>query len=613
MLLELGALYEKSYHVIHLLPISLKHLGIGKHLNLGNTMKLWLKAVLAVLALNLVFVTNSRAGNFSYTGSLITGRYCHTATLLQNGLVLVTGGFGRQSGAPLATAELYNPATKTWSTTGSMNSARVFHSAILLPNGKVLVTGGFDANINCVASAELYDPATGLWSLVQSMNVARHGHTSTLIGTNVLVVGGSSGPGSLPAAAAISSAELYNITTGVWTTTGSMHDARGFHRTTTLSDGTVLVEGGADGLNQLSTAELYSPSSGTWSLTGSMHNARESHTATLLPNGQVLVAGADNSSEGQSAELYNPSSHTWTVTGSLNVGRFAPVAALLPGGLVLVAGGYVDDEDDGPWDNDFDGSALASAEYYDPNTASWVLTGSMHIERDAFHTMTALPDCTVLVAGGRGDDTAEIYEPPSPPLLWGGTYANHTFTFYFSGEPGTTWDIYSSYNTIYDGQYVGTVQLDNIGGGTFSQPDVTDIRIYKAKQGCVSSQQYGFVQGRIAQGQNVELTNPLIGWNTAETLNSVLPASALTYETLNDGAQLSANDWQNYNVFMDVAEDPYDHNLDFWTGTTWIVTYTPLDNGPAYSGDDINFGPGHTIWFYNYTDDALIATFVGYP
>jgi Galactose oxidase, central domain len=69
-----------------------------------------------------------------------------------------------------------------------------------------------------------------------------------------------------------------------WVTTGSMGTARAFHTATLLESGEVLVAGGY--LNgALSSAELYDPSSGTWTPTGSMRTARDSHTATLLPSG----------------------------------------------------------------------------------------------------------------------------------------------------------------------------------------------------------------------------------------------------------------------------------------------------------------------------------------
>src|SRR5687767_121157 len=71
------------------------------------------------------------------TTSLNAARYDHTATLLANGKVLVTGGGVGSHGAE--SAELYNPATETWSITGKLNPARSGYTATLLPNGKILV------------------------------------------------------------------------------------------------------------------------------------------------------------------------------------------------------------------------------------------------------------------------------------------------------------------------------------------------------------------------------------------------------------------------------------------------------------------------------------------
>ena len=73
--------------------------------------------------------------------NLTSQRAGHTATLLSSGQVLITGGVD-QGGNPLASAELYDPSTKTSAATGSMSSAREHHTATLLLDGTVLITGG---------------------------------------------------------------------------------------------------------------------------------------------------------------------------------------------------------------------------------------------------------------------------------------------------------------------------------------------------------------------------------------------------------------------------------------------------------------------------------------
>ena len=107
--------------------------------------------------------------------------------------------------------------------------------------------------------------------------------------------------------------------------------ARSSHTATLLPNGKVLIAGGFGSSGYLSSAELYDPASGMWSSTGGLSTARYEHTATLLPNGKVLVAGGENGSGSlSSAELYDPASGMWSSTGSLSSARRDHTATLLP-------------------------------------------------------------------------------------------------------------------------------------------------------------------------------------------------------------------------------------------------------------------------------------------
>ncbi|MBZ5694138.1 MAG: hypothetical protein LAN36_02125 [Acidobacteriia bacterium] len=275
----------------------------------------------------------------------------HTAILLNNGMVLIAGGYS--GSAYLSTAELYNPATGTFTATGRMRSARSLHIATLLNSGKVLLTGGYTGGIALASSAELYDPSTGTFTATPNMHNQRANHTATLLGDGtVLIAGGQAG---FLGSSVISQAELYNPSTNTFITVGNMTAARAFHSATLLQGGKVLIAGGRNSgsTSQYSSAELYDPLAHSFSATGSMNAARELQRAISM-NGIVLLAGGWNgSSYLSSAELYDAASGTFTLTGSMSVTRRWHTATLLNDGSVLVAGG-----------ENTSSSALSSAEVF---------------------------------------------------------------------------------------------------------------------------------------------------------------------------------------------------------------------------------------------------------
>ena len=280
-------------------------------------------AALAVLALAVglpaapALAASSASGTWTVTGSMHAARQGQTATLLSDGKVLVAGGLGNATTfSPLSSVELYNPATGQWTTTGSMTTGRWLQSATLLNNGTVLVAGGDNASGSPVTSAELYNPATGTWARTGSMSTAREGQDATLLpGGDALVTAGVEGASGL-------FAERYNPAAGQWSAaTGglaacSIITACRIHSSATLlGDGEVLVAGGITGQNSHSgstaTVILYDPAANAWTSTGSMNTARDLQTSNLLANGQVLVAGGTHFANHvptflASAELYTP-------------------------------------------------------------------------------------------------------------------------------------------------------------------------------------------------------------------------------------------------------------------------------------------------------------------
>jgi hypothetical protein len=311
-----------------------------------------------------------RTGSFSPTGSMSIARAFFTATLLADGRVLVAGGGPPQwnhPGPDLASAELYDPATGTFSSTGSMTTTRQAHTATLLRDGRVLITGGTDTGDQTVATAELYDPRTGKFSLTGSMSTARGYHTATLLADGrVLVAGGD--PCGWASCARLATAEVYDPKTGTFTATGSLATDRGFHTATLLHDGRVLIAGGDSSVTYLVSAELYDPKTGTFSATGPMSTPRVYTTSSLLADGRVLVAGGGgdygNREFLDSAEIFDPATGKFTKTGSMTEQRTYQTSTLLSDGRVLIAGGYGNL------------APLASAELYDPTTGKFSPAGT---------------------------------------------------------------------------------------------------------------------------------------------------------------------------------------------------------------------------------------------
>jgi len=281
-------------------------------------------------------------------------RHSHTATLLDDGRVLVTGGCCLPTGLPyesaLSLAELYDPAGNNgagiWLPLPPMSVGRFGHTATLLDGpscrtlvplpycGKVLVTGGSadSGSVRINISAEMFDPVSLTWSPAGAMSHVRmYQAAAGLPDGRVLVMGGighqategmAAGCGAIVSMCSgeipLKTAEIYDPLLRTWQTTGSMAIPRAFHTATTLTRapcaprcGKVLVAGGVDGLDgnkpplphPLASTELFDPLAvdatthvlGSWSADSAMPTAHAAHTATPLPDGRVLVAAGGGS------------------------------------------------------------------------------------------------------------------------------------------------------------------------------------------------------------------------------------------------------------------------------------------------------------------------------
>ncbi len=256
-------------------------------------------------------------------------------TLLGNGQVLIVGPNPQGTAGA---AEQFDPVAGTFTQVGSPPRTFGEATSTLLADGRVLLAGGIDitdSGVFSVSDAVIYDPATHTFGTEVQMHVPRDEATATLLPNGKVLIAGGDTSGELP----VASAELYDPKDNFspFTFTGSLSDSRAEATATLLPNGKVLIAGGGDANGFLvTTAELYDPATGIFSATGSLLNGREFATAILLPNGKVLIVGGSGSS---SAELYDPATGLFSSAGTMTTARTQPTAILLPNGKVLIAGG----------------------------------------------------------------------------------------------------------------------------------------------------------------------------------------------------------------------------------------------------------------------------------
>lgn len=171
------------------------------------------------------------SGIWSCCGQMNFPRAGHTATVLLDGRILVSGG-----DTSTRTAEIYDPNSDTWSTTGPLVFPRSKHAAALLPDGRVLLVGGIYSSM----TAEVFDPSMQLWTRTADVANRRHiGHALvTLMDGRVLLIGGNASLDSE------SRTELFDPSGGTWTDAGSLSVGRMYFLATLMQDGRALVAGG---------------------------------------------------------------------------------------------------------------------------------------------------------------------------------------------------------------------------------------------------------------------------------------------------------------------------------------------------------------------------------
>lgn len=317
--------------------------------------------------------------------NLTNARAAHAATLLDDGRVLITGGF-RTGGGSLSSAEIFVPSTGRLEVTTDLGTPRAGHTASTLPDGRVLIAGGFNGDY--LRTTEFFDPKTGRFFPGPHMAIARSEHTATTLSDGRILIAGGVGTGWT----FLADAEIYEPATGRFTAVGKMSTPRESHTATLLSDGRVLITGGhkdrRSAMTIFASTEVFDPTRRTFEPAGNMTIKRHKHAAVRLHDGRVLIAGGSDERDSRGAysslEIFDPRASEFKIAGEMRRSRYKLNGAitLLPNGKVLIAGGS-------------DG-----AEIFDPATGRTTETAGNFGSHRLFASATALTDGRVLIVGG---------------------------------------------------------------------------------------------------------------------------------------------------------------------------------------------------------------------
>ncbi len=284
---------------------------------------------------------------FRPTSSMNTPRRACAAVELLDGRGLVTGGTQNTVAGQLnilQSTEFYDPIAKSFSFGPSFNVGRREHQITLLPNGEVFVSGGWGPQVPGTQtpniglfSTEIFNPALNQWRLGPNLKVSRERHAQLLLSDGTILISG--GNNSTPLATAeAKTIERVNLSTGTSTVVATMSEPRREHIQVLLKDGRVLIAGGEVSPSVATgSMEVLDPTTNQLTPLTSTIEPRIGALSYQLSNGNILVLGGFRRTSPTeqpvfSIEMIEFPSLTVKRLSNINLGRIEGNSFLFPFG-----------------------------------------------------------------------------------------------------------------------------------------------------------------------------------------------------------------------------------------------------------------------------------------
>jgi len=356
-----------------------------------------------------ITVDNEVRGRFYLLGRLNILRILPSATLLNDGRILIAGGLARSICSSwclvdvcpppdvacyLNTAEIFDPYTGQSHFIYPMNNIRGENLSHLLQDTRVLILDTGLEEPTLTMKAEIFSPVTESFRIISSPNLIQNPQTTLTLPDGKVWIANEK------------EVELFDPISESFTLAGTFPSPRTGYSATLLTDGTVLISGG-DFFD--SQAFLYSSTTMSFLSAGNMVIPRMNPASIRLSDGKVLVVCGrrrKNLYPVSEAEIYDPSTKTFSITGTMSSlfistntfwGSPKFYASQLSSGKIIILGS-------------------SYAEVYDPMFNNFTTTGAHGWWREWYATVM-LNTGTIAVIGGM-EDLYKTFGAPSPVLVY---------------------------------------------------------------------------------------------------------------------------------------------------------------------------------------------------